>query len=64
VDSVSFHCYAGNFQNQADFTQAYPDKEVYMTECTGTIGSDFWADIKWFTNTLYVPPSCSSCTSC
>ncbi|KAH7922519.1 glycoside hydrolase family 30 protein [Leucogyrophana mollusca] len=43
---VSFHCYEGSVSEQADFTSQYPDKEVYFTECTGTIGSDWWSDIK------------------
>ncbi|TFK47117.1 glycoside hydrolase [Heliocybe sulcata] len=43
---VAFHCYAGDVQNQSDFYNAYPNKEIYFTECSGTIGSDWWSDIK------------------
>ncbi|EIW76813.1 glycoside hydrolase family 30 protein [Coniophora puteana RWD-64-598 SS2] len=46
-DGVSFHCYEGTYEEQANFTSQYPDKEVYFTECTGTLGSDWWTDIKW-----------------
>jgi O-glycosyl hydrolase len=28
---VSFHCYAGTYTQQAAFTAAFPNKEVYMT---------------------------------
>ena len=43
---VQFHCYAGQYTQMADFVNAFPDKEVYFTECTGTYGSDWWQDIK------------------
>lgn len=43
---VAFHCYAGTFTDQADFTSQFPSKEVYFTECTGEYGSDWWSDIK------------------
>lgn len=52
---VSFHCYegmsfseifirffmwaAGNYGQQGDFRSAYPNKEIYLTECTGETGS-------------------------
>ncbi|QRV81536.1 glycoside hydrolase family 30 protein [Ceratobasidium sp. AG-Ba] len=26
----------------------FPNKVVYMSECAGTIGSDWWSDIKWY----------------
>ncbi|ELU37959.1 glycoside hydrolase family 30 protein [Rhizoctonia solani AG-1 IA] len=29
------------------FHNAYPNKEIYFTECTGSFGSDWWSDIKW-----------------
>jgi hypothetical protein len=34
---VAFHCYAGGYKNQAAFTAAFPNKEVYFTECTGYV---------------------------
>lgn len=45
-DGVSFHCYAGSVQDQSDFSSQFPEKEIYFTECSGTIGSDWWSDIK------------------
>ncbi|CAK5275076.1 unnamed protein product [Mycena citricolor] len=53
-DGVAFHCYAGSVSNQALFHQAYPNKNVYFTECSGTIGSDWWSDIKWYMNNLWI----------
>ncbi len=43
---VSFHCYGGSVSQQDIFHSAYPDKEIYFTECSGTQGSDWWSDIK------------------
>ncbi|THU99546.1 glycoside hydrolase [Dendrothele bispora CBS 962.96] len=52
---VSFHCYGGgNVANQDAFHNAYPNKEIYFTECTGTIGSDWWSDIKWYMTNLWI----------
>ena len=43
---VAFHCYAGNVAQQDQFHQQFPTKEIYFTECAGTVGSDWWSDIK------------------
>ncbi|KAI9568162.1 glycoside hydrolase family 30 protein [Boletus coccyginus] len=53
-DGVAFHCYEGTVSEQASFTSQYPDKEVFLTECSGTIGSDWWNDIKWYMDNLFV----------
>ncbi|KAF8127610.1 glycoside hydrolase family 30 protein [Boletus edulis] len=53
-DGVSFHCYAGTVSEQASFTSQYPNKEVFFTECTGSIGSDWWSDIKWYMDNLFI----------
>ena len=47
---VAFHCYAGQVSNQEVFHDNFPDKEIYFTECAGTLGSDFWTDLQvsWF----------------
>ncbi|KAI0299042.1 glycoside hydrolase superfamily [Multifurca ochricompacta] len=37
-DGVQFHCYAGS--------------AIYFTECTGTYGTDWWSDIKWYMDNL------------
>lgn len=50
----SFHCYAGSPRLQADFGRAYPLKEQWFTECTGTINTDWWRNIKWNMNNLFV----------
>ncbi|EGN97618.1 glycoside hydrolase family 30 protein [Serpula lacrymans var. lacrymans S7.3] len=53
-DGVSFHCYEGAVSDMSSFTSQYPSKEVYLTECTGTIGSDWWSDIKWYMDNLFI----------
>ncbi|KAJ7166584.1 glucan endo-1,6-beta-glucosidase [Mycena filopes] len=53
-DGVAFHCYAGTVSQQDTFHAAYPDKEIYFTECSGTIGSDWWSDIKWYMDNLFI----------
>jgi O-glycosyl hydrolase len=49
---AAFHCYAGSVDAQQQFINAYPNKEVYFTECTGTTGTDWWGNIKWNMNNL------------
>ncbi|CAL1712943.1 unnamed protein product [Somion occarium] len=51
---VAFHCYAGSVSSQDTFHNAFPDKEIYFTECSGTMGSDWWSDIKWNMDNLYI----------
>ncbi|KAG0708400.1 glycoside hydrolase family 30 protein [Suillus ampliporus] len=53
-DGVSFHCYQGTVNEQASFTSQYPNKEVYFTECSGSLGSDWWSDIKWYMDNLFI----------
>lgn len=54
---ASFHCYLGSVENQDDFHNAFPSKETIFTECTGTFGSDFWGDIKWSMDNMFVLPA-------
>ncbi|KAK0238073.1 glucan endo-1,6-beta-glucosidase [Armillaria nabsnona] len=53
-DGVAFHCYAGNVTEQDTFHTQYPDKEIYFTECTGSLGSDWWSDVKWYTDNIFI----------
>ena len=43
---VAFHCYTGDVSEQDTFHTQFPTKEIYFTECSGVIGSDWWSDIK------------------
>jgi len=51
---VAFHCYAGGVTNQSLFHNAYPSKEVYHTECSGTLNTDWWSNIKWYMDNLFI----------
>ncbi|KAJ7588657.1 glucan endo-1,6-beta-glucosidase [Mycena floridula] len=51
---VAFHCYKGDVANQDSFHSAFSSKAIYFTECSGTIGSDFWSDIKWYMDNMRV----------
>ncbi|KAK0473000.1 glycoside hydrolase family 30 protein [Armillaria novae-zelandiae] len=51
---AAFHCYEGSVGLQESFHSAYPDKEIYFTECSGTLGSDWWQDIKWYMDNLWI----------
>ncbi|KAJ7854644.1 glycoside hydrolase family 30 protein [Mycena leptocephala] len=53
-DGVAFHCYLGSVSNQDQFHSAFPAKNIYLTECSGTIGSDWWTDIKWYMDNLWI----------
>lgn len=35
LSGVAWHCYAGDVSAQAPVTAAHPDKEVFLTECSG-----------------------------
>ena len=51
---AAFHCYAGNPGQQGQFQNAFPSKEMYFTECTGVFGTDWWSNLKWFMDNLWV----------
>ncbi|KAJ8075102.1 hypothetical protein PM082_019429 [Marasmius tenuissimus] len=51
---AAFHCYGGDYSQQDSFRSRFPNKEVYFTECSGTIGSDWWSDIKWYMDHIFI----------
>jgi glucosylceramidase len=50
----SFHCYAGDPSGQLTVHNAYPNKDIWFTECSGTIGSSFAGDLKWNADKLSI----------
>jgi glucosylceramidase len=50
----SFHCYAGDVSAQSQVKQAYPAKDIWFTECTGTVGSSFAGDLAWNADNLLI----------
>lgn len=53
-DGVSFHCYAGSVTGQSSFHNAFPSKEIYHTECTGSLGTGWWSNMKWYMDNLFI----------
>ena len=41
---VAWHCYKGNPAAQTQVRDAYPDKDVYFTECSGGEGNAKWQE--------------------
>ncbi|KAJ7709550.1 glycoside hydrolase superfamily [Mycena rosella] len=51
---ASFHCYGGIVGQIDSFRSAFPAKEIHMTECSGVYGTDWWNDIKWYSDNLFI----------
>jgi glucosylceramidase len=54
IAGTAFHCYGGDVSAQSLVHDAYPDKEIWFTECSGTVGSDFAGDLVWNTENLLI----------
>jgi len=50
----AFHCYAGDVSAQSTVQAAYPNKGIWFTECSGTVGSSFAGDLSWNTENLLI----------
>jgi len=50
----AFHCYAGDVNAQFTVKNAYPNKDIWFTECSGTVGSNFADDLVWNAETLLI----------
>jgi len=50
----SFHCYGGDVGAQAQVKTDYPNKDIWFTECTGTVGSNFSGDLVWNADHLLI----------
>jgi glucosylceramidase len=54
VAGSSFHCYAGDVTAQSTVKTAYPSKDIWFTECSGTVGSSFAGDLVWNSENLLI----------
>lgn len=54
VAGSSFHCYGGDVSAQTAVKQAYPGKDIWFTECTGSVGSSFAGDLVWNAENLLI----------
>jgi glucosylceramidase len=55
IAGVAWHCYGGNVAAQTPVHEAHPDKDAYLTECSGGDWDSGWADsLRWFTRELII----------
>jgi glucosylceramidase len=55
IDGVAWHCYQGSPYAQGRVHRAYPQKDVYMTECSGgDWASSVNGELLWFSRNLLV----------
>jgi len=55
IAGVAWHCYGGDVAAQTPVHTAYPDKDAYLTECSGGEWDKGWADsLRWFTRELII----------
>ena len=55
VAGVAWHCYNGDVSAQTPVHDAYPEKEVYFTECSGGQWAPNWSDnLVWYVRTLII----------
>jgi glucosylceramidase len=55
IDGVAWHCYGGDVSAQTPVHAAHPDKNAFLTECSGGEWDNGWADsLRWFTRELII----------
>ena len=54
VAGTAFHCYAGDVSAQSTVQAADPGKDLWFTECSGTVGSNFAGDLVWNSEHLLI----------
>jgi glucosylceramidase len=55
IAGVAWHCYGGDVTAQAPVHEAHPDKDAYLTECSGGNWAPEWAEsLQWFTSALII----------
>lgn len=58
VAGIAWHCYGGDVTAQTPVHDAYPDKEVWLTECSGGEWSPNYAEVLgWMTDELIIGAS-------
>lgn len=55
IAGVAWHCYGGDVSAQSRVRDAYPDKDVYFTECAGGAWApNFGDNLRWNAKTLMI----------
>jgi glucosylceramidase len=58
IAGVAWHCYEGDVATQSQVRDAYPDKDVWFTECSGGEWSPKYAEVLgWMTEKLIIGAS-------
>lgn len=58
VSGVAWHCYAGNPAVMERVHQAWPDKDVFFSECSGGDWAPDWGgSLEWMTDNLVIAPT-------
>ncbi len=58
ISGVAWHCYEGDVQAQSPVRDAYPDKDAWLTECSGGEWSPKFAEVLgWMTDKLIIGAS-------
>jgi glucosylceramidase len=58
VSGVAWHCYEGDVAAQSPVHDAYPDKDAWLTECSGGEWSPKYAEVLgWMTDKLIIGAS-------
>ena len=50
----AFHAYGGTVSQQTTTHNAYPNKDIWFTEISGTVGSSFAGDLKWHLSNIII----------
>ena len=50
----AFHGYAGSVSSQTTTHNAYPAKDIWFTEISGSVGSSFAGDLKWHASNIII----------
>lgn len=54
VYATAFHCYGGDVSAQSTVKNSHPQKGIWFTECSGSLGSDFGNDLVWNASQLLI----------
>ncbi|MEN2465473.1 glycoside hydrolase family 30 beta sandwich domain-containing protein [Ornithinibacillus sp. JPR2-1] len=55
TSGIAFHCYEGDPESMSKVHEAYPDKHIYLTECSGGDWSaDFGDNLNWYMSNLII----------
>jgi glucosylceramidase len=58
IAGVAWHCYGGDVSTQSQVRDAHPDKDVFLTECSGGGWAPKWGEtLGWMTENLIIGSS-------